>query len=100
MLQCSGTTLRVRLRHPLVFLVVPTYRENLFPITSLLDLLSFLLFWIIIPVILPTTMLRYYSLSASSMPSEIFHRRFDLLEVHVDGVFWYTKHVHYTLVWF
>jgi hypothetical protein len=26
-------------------------------------------------------MLRYYSMSASSMPSEFFHRRFDLLEV-------------------
>jgi hypothetical protein len=22
-----------------------------------------------------------------------------LLEEAVDGVFWYTKHVHYTLVW-
>jgi hypothetical protein len=54
---------------------------NLFPITSSLDLLSlFLLFWIIIPAILPTTMLGYYSMSASLMPSEIFHRHFDLLE--------------------
>jgi hypothetical protein len=39
------------------------------------------LFWIIIPAILPATMLGYYSTSASSMPSEFFHRRFDLLEV-------------------
>jgi hypothetical protein len=30
------------------------------------------LFWIIIPAILPTTMLGYYSTSASSMPSEFF----------------------------
>jgi hypothetical protein len=40
----------------------------------------FLLFWIIIPAILPATMLGYYSMSASSMPSAFFHRRFDLLE--------------------
>jgi hypothetical protein len=53
---------------------------NLFLITSLLDLL-FLLFLIIIPAILPAMMLGYYSMSASSMPSEFFHRRFDLLEV-------------------
>jgi hypothetical protein len=39
------------------------------------------LFWIIIPDILPAMMLGYYSMSASSMPSEFFHRRFDLLEV-------------------
>jgi hypothetical protein len=32
-------------------------------------------FWIIIPAILPATMLEYYSMSASSMPSELFHRR-------------------------
>jgi hypothetical protein len=57
---------------------------NLFLITSLLDL-RFLLFlsllWIIIPAILPTMMLGNYSMSASLMPSELFHRRFDLLEV-------------------
>jgi hypothetical protein len=47
---------------------------NLFLITSLLGLL-FLLLWIII------TMLGYYSMSASSMSSEFFHRCFDLLEV-------------------
>jgi hypothetical protein len=33
------------------------------------------------PAILPATMLGYYSMSASSMPSKFFHRRFDLLEV-------------------
>jgi hypothetical protein len=54
---------------------------NLFLIMSLLDLLLLLLFWIIIPAILPTMMLGYYSMSAYSMPSEFFHRRFDLLEV-------------------
>jgi hypothetical protein len=53
---------------------------NPFLITSLLDLL-FLLFWIIIPAILPATMLGYYSMTASSMPFEFLHRRFDLLEV-------------------
>jgi hypothetical protein len=43
------------------------------PITSLLDLYfpsSF--FWIIIPAILPITMLGYYSMSASLMPSDFF----------------------------
>jgi hypothetical protein len=53
---------------------------NLFLIMSLLDLLLFFLFWIIIPAILLATMLGYYSMSASSMPSEFFHRHFDLLE--------------------
>jgi hypothetical protein len=55
---------------------------NLFSITLLLDLLFLLSFWIIIPAILPATMLRYYSMSASMMPFEFFHRRFDLLEAH------------------
>jgi hypothetical protein len=56
---------------------------NQFLPTSLLDLLFLLfsLFWIIIPTILPAAMLGYYSMSASLMPSENFHRRFDLLEV-------------------
>jgi hypothetical protein len=56
---------------------------NLFLIMSLLDLhllCSLLLFWIIIPAILPATMLGYYSMSASLMPFEFFHRPFDLLE--------------------
>jgi uncharacterized membrane protein len=54
---------------------------NPFLITSLLDLLFLpFLSWIIILAILPATTLGCYSMSASSMPSEIFHRRFDLLE--------------------
>jgi hypothetical protein len=53
---------------------------NPFLNTSLLDLLFLLSFLIIIPAILPTTMLGYYSMSASSMSSEFFHRRFNLLE--------------------
>jgi hypothetical protein len=52
---------------------------NPFHITSLLDLL-FSSFWTIIQAILPVTMLRYYSMMASLMPFEFFHRRFDLLE--------------------
>jgi hypothetical protein len=57
---------------------------NPFLIMSLLDLLLFslFLFWIIIPAILPATMLGYYSMSASLMPFEFFHRRFDLLEAY------------------
>jgi hypothetical protein len=76
LLQCLGTTLRVRLRRPLAFFIV---LGNPFLITSLLDLLSLFLdhhtghparhdAWILL-------------MSASSMPSEFFHRRFDLLEV-------------------
>jgi hypothetical protein len=56
---------------------------NLFLITSLLNLLFILFsFWVIIPAILPATMLGYYSMCASSTPSEFFHRRFDLLEAY------------------
>jgi hypothetical protein len=55
---------------------------NPFLITSLLDLLSLpFIFWIIRPVILPATMLGYYSMSAPLVPSEFFHSCFDLLEV-------------------
>jgi hypothetical protein len=54
---------------------------NPFLITSLLDLLPLLYFWILIPTILPAMMLGYYSMSASLTPSEFFHRHFDLLEV-------------------
>jgi hypothetical protein len=43
-------------------------------------ILFLLFFWIIIPAILPTTMLGYYSMCASSMPSQFFHHHFDLLE--------------------
>jgi hypothetical protein len=50
LLQCSGTTLRVRLRCPLVFLHRTDLLRNLFLITLLLDLL-FLLFWTIIPTV-------------------------------------------------
>jgi hypothetical protein len=54
---------------------------NLFHITLFLDLISLpFLFWIIILAILPAMMLGYYSMSASSMPYEFFHRRFDLLK--------------------
>jgi hypothetical protein len=49
---------------------------NLFLITSLLKLLFLFLFWIIIPAILPATMLGYYSMSASLMPSEIVSSSF------------------------
>jgi hypothetical protein len=55
---------------------------NLFLITSLLDVRLFLSpFWIIIPAILPTKMLGYYSMSASLTLSKFFLRRFDPLEV-------------------
>jgi hypothetical protein len=37
-------------------------------------------FWIIIPAILPATLLGYFFMSASSMPFELFHHHFDLLE--------------------
>jgi hypothetical protein len=37
---------------------------------------SLLFFWIILPAILPATMLGYYSMSASLMPSEIFSSSF------------------------
>jgi hypothetical protein len=40
---------------------------------------SLFFFWIIL-AILSATMLGYYSMSASSMPSEFFRRRFDLLK--------------------
>jgi hypothetical protein len=73
----------VRLRHPLVFFVIPTCRETCFPSCrySTYFFLLLFIFWIIIPAILPATMLGYYSMSASLMPSEFFHRRIDLLEV-------------------
>jgi hypothetical protein len=38
------------------------------------------LFWIIIPAILPATMLGYYSMRASLTPSKFFLRHFNLLE--------------------
>jgi hypothetical protein len=80
LLQCLGTTLRVRLRRPLVSFVVPTCWETRFSSRCYSTYFFLFFFLIIIPAILPVTMLGYYSMSASSMPSEFFHRRFDLLE--------------------
>jgi hypothetical protein len=77
LLQCSGTILRVRLRCPLVFLVVPTGWETFFSSRRYSTYSLFLIFfWILILDILPTTMLGYYSLSASLIPSEIFSSSF------------------------
>jgi hypothetical protein len=45
---------------------------NPFLIMSLLNLLFLLLCYIIIPAIMPATLLRYYSMSASVMASEMF----------------------------
>jgi hypothetical protein len=72
----------MRLQCPLVFLVVPTCWETHFSSRRYSIYFIFLfLFYIIIPAILPTTMLEYYSMSASLMPSEFFHCRFGLLEL-------------------
>jgi hypothetical protein len=57
---------------PSCFLRRTDFVGNLFLIMSLLDLHFSSFFWIIIPAILPTTMLGYYSMSASLMPFEIF----------------------------
>jgi hypothetical protein len=70
----------VRLQRSLIFLRHTDLLGNQFLITSLLGLLFLLLFLVIIPAILPATMFGYYSMNASLMPSEFFHRRFDLLE--------------------
>jgi hypothetical protein len=81
-LQCLGTTLRVRLRRPLVFLIVPTCWETRFP-SRRYSIYIFLLF----PFLDHHTGhparhdARILLMSASSMPSEFFHRHFDLLEV-------------------
>jgi hypothetical protein len=81
LLQCSGTTLRVRLRRPLVFLVVPTCQETYFPSrhysTYVFFSFSFLDYHTCHPARHDA---RILLMSASSMPSEFFHRRFDLLE--------------------
>jgi hypothetical protein len=82
LLQCSGTTLRLRLRRPLVFLVVLTCWETRFS-SHRYTIYIFLLFPFFDhhtghPARHDTG---YYSMSASSMPSKFFHRRFDLLEV-------------------
>jgi hypothetical protein len=82
LLQCSGTTLRVHLRRPLLFLVVPTCWEICF--SSRRYSTYFFLF--------PSSFLDHHTghlarhdarillMSASLMPSEFFHHRFDLLE--------------------
>jgi hypothetical protein len=57
---------------PSCFLCRTDLLRNLFHIMSSLDLLFILLFWIIILAILPATMLGYYYMSASSMPSDLF----------------------------
>jgi hypothetical protein len=80
LLQCSGTTLRVRLRRPLVFLVVPTCWETFFSshrYSIYFFSASFLDHHTGHPARQDD---RILLMSASSMPSEFFHRRFDLLE--------------------
>jgi hypothetical protein len=72
LLQCSGTTLRVRLRRPLVFFVIPTCWETRFPSRRYSTYFLFFFLWTIRPAILPATMLGYYSMSASLMPSNFF----------------------------
>jgi hypothetical protein len=61
LLQCSGTTLRVHLRRPLVFLVVPTCWDICFSSRRYSTHFFSSIFWTIIPVILPAMMLGYYS---------------------------------------
>jgi hypothetical protein len=72
LLQCSGTTLRVRLRQSLISFIVPTCWEFFFSSCLHSTYFLFFFFWIIIPVILPATMLGYYSMSASLMPFNFF----------------------------
>jgi hypothetical protein len=77
-----GTTLRVRLRRPLVFFVVSTYWETCF---SSRHYSTYFFFssssWIIMSAILPAMMLGYYSWVHLRCPLKFFHRRFNLLEV-------------------
>jgi hypothetical protein len=80
MLQCSGTTLRVHLRRPLVFLVVPTCWETRFSsrrYTTYFFLSSFFDHHTSHPARHDA---RILLMSASLMPSEFFHRRFYLLK--------------------
>jgi hypothetical protein len=79
LLQCSGTTLRVRLRRPLVFLVVPTCWETCFS-SRRYSTCFFSFFLDHHTGHLSRHDARILLMSASSMPSEFFHRRFDLLE--------------------
>jgi hypothetical protein len=53
LLQCSGTTLRVRLRCPFIFFVVPTCWEIYFSSRRYSTYFFFFFSWIIIPAILP-----------------------------------------------
>jgi hypothetical protein len=79
--QCSGTTLRVRLRCPLVFFVVPTCWETCFSSRRYSTYLFFsFLFLDHHTSHLARHDARILLMSASSMPSEFFHHRFDLLE--------------------
>jgi hypothetical protein len=83
MLQCSGTTLRVHLRRPLVFLVVPTYWETCFSSHRYLIYFFFLSLFLDHHTCHPARHdARILLMSASSMPYEFFHRCFDLLEAH------------------
>jgi hypothetical protein len=82
LLQCSGTTLRVRLRRPLVFFIVPTcwkirFRSRRYSIYYVFFFSSFLDHHTGHPARHDAQILL---MSASSMPSEFFHCRFDLLE--------------------
>jgi hypothetical protein len=54
--------------HRLIFLVVSTCWETRFSSHHYSIYFPFFLFWIIIPAILPATMLGYYSMSASRWP--------------------------------
>jgi hypothetical protein len=80
LLQCPRTTLRVHLRRPLVFLVVPTCWETRFSsrrYSTYFFFSSFLDHHTDHPACHDPQILL---MSASSMPSEFFHRCFDLLE--------------------
>jgi hypothetical protein len=80
LLQCSGTILRVRLRCPLVFLVVPTCWETFFS-SRRYSIYFFSSSFLDHHTGHPARHdARILLMSASSMPSEFFHRRFDLLE--------------------
>jgi hypothetical protein len=59
----------VHLRRPLVFFIILTYLETCFPSRRYSTCFFFFFFWIIIPAILPATVLGYYSMSASLMPN-------------------------------
>jgi hypothetical protein len=81
LLQCSGTTLRVRLRRPLVFFVVPTCWETRFSSRRYSTYFFFSCSFLDHHTGHPARRdARILLMSASSMPFEFFHRRFDLLE--------------------